>query len=381
MNHQVNSRSNQVATGNIALAAVAFQDHMTRGLSLVDPLKKKQIHFATPKKKLKDVKSTIDTGKRKKEKVKKDEAAMDREYVIDSSKQTLSLGKIRRGFIVIVLALLMHNFSCAYVYISALTDKEWKEAKMKSNNRDDSTQPCVICKEDFGLQEQVLLSCTHVFHRACLKAFERFTGKKSCPMCRREQYQTRVIHEGSKLHRIKCVVRIQACWRGYVVRSWYKNLRKTVPPRDPKLRKKFYEEKLESIIDRLLRSYDTGVDDFLMEIDQSVAASRSIFQHLDASTLQCISNGEWELIQMKALRRGDTDCPICIMPLDSSPDESSPRLPTPSSPPEAQSKRKKVLLSCTHIFHHVCLCAFEELSFIERNVCPVCRSGYQKRVL
>lgn len=38
--------------------------------------------------------------------------------------------------------------------------------------------------------------------------------------------------------------RIQAAWRGYVVRCWYKNLRKTVPPKDPKLRKKFYADKV-----------------------------------------------------------------------------------------------------------------------------------------
>ena len=38
--------------------------------------------------------------------------------------------------------------------------------------------------------------------------------------------------------------RIQAAWRGYIVRQWYKKLRRTVPPKDPKLRKKFYEDKV-----------------------------------------------------------------------------------------------------------------------------------------
>ena len=44
----------------------------------------------------------------------------------------------------------------------------------------------------------------------------------------------------------KCFLhcRIQAAWRGYVVRSWYLKLRETVPPNDPKLRRKFYEEKV-----------------------------------------------------------------------------------------------------------------------------------------
>jgi hypothetical protein len=33
---------------------------------------------------------------------------------------------------------------------------------------------CVICMEPFGLREQVLLSCSHVFHRNCLESFERY---------------------------------------------------------------------------------------------------------------------------------------------------------------------------------------------------------------
>lgn len=36
-----------------------------------------------------------------------------------------------------------------------LTETEWQNAKAKSNQRDDSKMPCVICKEDFGTQEQV----------------------------------------------------------------------------------------------------------------------------------------------------------------------------------------------------------------------------------
>lgn len=41
-----------------------------------------------------------------------------------------------------------------------LSDKEWKQVKEKSNARQDSALPCVICKEDFGLQQQVRLNST-----------------------------------------------------------------------------------------------------------------------------------------------------------------------------------------------------------------------------
>ena len=54
---------------------------------------------------------------------------------------------------------------------------------------------------------QVILSCSHVFHKNCLQAFERFSGKKTCPMCRVEQYQTRVIYDGANPYRHKCAAR------------------------------------------------------------------------------------------------------------------------------------------------------------------------------
>lgn len=38
--------------------------------------------------------------------------------------------------------------------------------------------------------------------------------------------------------------RIQASWRGHVVRRWYRDLRRTVPPTDAKLRRKFFEAKV-----------------------------------------------------------------------------------------------------------------------------------------
>ena len=38
-----------------------------------------------------------------------------------------------------------------------LTEAEWQQVKHQSQQREDSAAPCVICKEDFGTQEQVML--------------------------------------------------------------------------------------------------------------------------------------------------------------------------------------------------------------------------------
>ncbi|XP_011450763.3 RING finger protein 32 [Magallana gigas] len=411
-------KHDQDGKSSTTLAAVAFQDHLVRSLNLglgapvrIGP---RQVGLGpaakAKQKQKKEIKSQTDTGLRRqrpKESTKKE----DKEYVLDAKPAPLTLAQ-KLGLVEAPEQLLSEN--------------DWQNVKTKSNERDDSKLPCVICKEDFGTQEQVLLSCSHVFHRACLQAFERFTGKKTCPMCRREQYQTRVIHEGAKQHRNKCATMIQAAWRGYVVRCWYMKLRETVPPTDPKLKKKFYASRLSSITDRMLRSCDFNIDVFLTEIDENLAASRAIFRNFDA-TFNIMSEEQWEEVQLKAVTRQELECPICLgalvlsdqlgngppssyttqdlhhamSSLSKQPDQPnssqktrgqgkdsviSKITPQNNSPAEARccgktGIRKTVLLSCSHVFHETCLATFEELTCEERPVCPVCRSLYQKRVL
>ncbi len=42
-------------------------------------------------------------------------------------------------------------------------------------------------------------------------------------------------------------LRIQAFWRGYLVRKWYSNIKKYVPPKDQQLRRVFFEKKVTLI--------------------------------------------------------------------------------------------------------------------------------------
>lgn len=338
-------------SSSVALAAVALQDHMTRSLSLQDPFKKKKINHSLPTASKKRTTKAVVNRDAKDDQDKK-------EYVLDPKPPPLTLAQ-KLGLVEAPGLL--------------LTDKEWKEVKKKSNERQDSSQPCVICKEDFGLQQQVLLSCSHVFHRTCLEAFEKFSGRKSCPMCRKEQYQRRIIHEGAKEYREKCATKIQSAWRGYIVRQWYKRLRQTVPPKDPKLRKKFYENKFQDITDRLLQSMEASnqnVDNLLLEIDQSIAASRDTMRQLNENSEDTSTETDWDQVQLQAVQRSVTDCPICIMPLT---DQGLYR--------KNSSSRPTVLLSCSHVFHATCLQAFEEFSFEKRRVCPVCRSSYHKKIM
>lgn len=55
-----------------------------------------------------------------------------------------------------------------------LSRKDWEGIAAKAGEREEHIGDCAICMEPFGLGEQVLLSCSHMFHRQCLESFERF---------------------------------------------------------------------------------------------------------------------------------------------------------------------------------------------------------------
>ncbi|GLC35394.1 hypothetical protein PLESTB_000569400 [Pleodorina starrii] len=160
-----------------------------------------------------------------------------------------------------------------------LTEDQWTEVHLRSRLRQDSAHECVICREEFQSGAQVLLSCSHTFHRHCLAAFERFSRCKTCPLCRAHQYQKKVIRDGEEMFRAKCATRIQAAWRGFAARRRYQEHRRHNPPRDERLRKKWAAERLQEENDRLLSAMDDEVgdlDDLFAELDASVAASRAV---------------------------------------------------------------------------------------------------------
>nr|XP_020748776.1 RING finger protein 32 isoform X1 [Odocoileus virginianus texanus]XP_020748777.1 RING finger protein 32 isoform X1 [Odocoileus virginianus texanus]XP_020748778.1 RING finger protein 32 isoform X1 [Odocoileus virginianus texanus]XP_020748780.1 RING finger protein 32 isoform X1 [Odocoileus virginianus texanus]XP_020748781.1 RING finger protein 32 isoform X1 [Odocoileus virginianus texanus]XP_020748782.1 RING finger protein 32 isoform X1 [Odocoileus virginianus texanus]XP_020748783.1 RING fin len=229
---------------NLAVTAVALQDHIVhdlqlQNLSIADSSKTKVQKTENRSKSLRrNTKALIDTGLKKTTQGGPKVEDPEKEYVLDPKPPPLTLAQ-KLGL-----------FDPPPLPLSA---DEWARVKQRSVEQGDSTQPCPICREEFGLHPQVfnvLLSCSHVFHRACLQAFEKFTNKKTCPLCRKNQYQTRVICDGARLFKIKCATRIQASWRGHVVRRWYRDLRRTVPPTDAKLRRKFFEAKINSSLQR-----------------------------------------------------------------------------------------------------------------------------------
>ncbi|CAF3032312.1 unnamed protein product [Rotaria socialis] len=400
-----------------ALMSSAIQDHRARTLDLSMPGRLSNKNIIRPRPIPRNqIKSVIDTGLKKKSETNSSASTQtlpitkpdgEREYVIQDS-QTI-IPHRQRGTLAERIGLIQVKNNDAENH---LTEAAWGEIKQRSNDREDSNCPCAICQEDFGLGPQVLLSCSHVFHRACLTTFERFVSYKAngsdqrtCPICRRAQYEKRIIYEGAKIHRAKCAARIQAAWRGYIVRQWYKSFRLDMSniPNDTKLRRRFYQDKLSEITDRIVASCDFDLNELFNEIDRNVERARAIRQAFDAR-IRTIDEDEWQQIQERAKLRHELECSICkclLQPINieavfknikkpiktnkNKLEKLFPQLKPIEQKPTAikqaelqQPKRPLILLSCTHVFHATCLQMFEEYCCDPTPNCPVCRTAYQK---
>jgi hypothetical protein len=393
----------------------AIQDFRARTLDLSMPGRLSNQNIIRPRSIPRhQIQSVIDTGLKKKNESNASSSSQtlsttksikneEREYVLQDSQTSIASHR-QRGTLAERIGLIQMTNNDADKH---LTEAAWNVIKQRSNERQDSNCPCAICQEDFGLGQQVLLSCSHVFHRACLATFEKFVSHnangsdhRTCPICRRTQYEKRIIYEGAKIHRAKCAARIQAAWRGYIVRQWYKSFRLDMShiPQDTKLRRKFYQEKLSEITDRIIASCDFDLNDLFNEIDRNVQQARAIRQAFDAR-IRTIDEDEWVEIQKRAKQREELECSICkcllqpiiietiikkpIKPSKNKLEKLFPELKPIEQKPivkkvEQLPKRPLVLLSCTHVFHATCLQMFEEYCCDPTPNCPICRTAYQK---
>nr|XP_046226584.1 RING finger protein 32 isoform X3 [Scatophagus argus] len=269
------------ARNKLVINSVAFQDHITRTLlhpnaSLSDPL------LRCKRKALRNPQAGETVEERG---LQGQDWQEEREYVLDPTPPPLTLAQ---------------KLGLVASPAGRLTEYEWTRVKARSVRQGESAQPCAICREEFLLHPQVLLSCSHVFHRACLQAFERFSRKKCCPMCRKEHYEMRVIHDAARLFRHKCATRIQACWRGYAARKKYRKLKSSICPKDKRLRRKFFEERLQELNDSFVRYCHTDMEAFLCDINRSLSSSRQVFQQLEKKYISKPQEEDWDRIQSQS---------------------------------------------------------------------------------
>eukprot|EP00921_Rhytidocystis_pertsovi_P002916 GHVQ01004883.1.p1 GENE.GHVQ01004883.1~~GHVQ01004883.1.p1 ORF type:complete len:569 (+),score=50.88 GHVQ01004883.1:210-1916(+) len=288
-----------------------------------------------------------------------------------------------------------------------LTSNEWEWVRQQSDTRKDGDKPCAICLESFKSREQVILSCSHVYHEECLRSFENFFQGRTCPLCRRDNYYKRRHWSGEQSWRIECAKAIQRAWRGYRDRSKIFNRmnehsnRGGATTTTMRLRRKYGVKELKRLNTCLIREMADrrdAVDKFMDQTSESVRASADIIEKSLISLMELrnhtraasvsehetnsifddhthgwsgrvetdlqSSSVNWESIENKAVCRGEPDCPICCQSVSGS----------------AQHGNDVYLLSCSHVFHKTCLLNFESFHVFDVHKCPVCRGGYSKKL-
>ena len=258
-----------------------------------------------------------------------------------------------------------------------LSQSQWDAVEHEAKVRDWHKGTCPICKEMLGKTPSVILSCSHLFHKSCLSSFEKHTGKKVCPICRKQAYDSKHFAETEAYYREYSAVRIQSLYRGHRARVLFRSLRKLHPPTHPYVRRKYFGEQLSAInaqMESQMERHQRDLESLFESIEQQVEASREAVKmfkiqhrgHHDAQeeeykALQAEDSktvDEWRRVKQLAYLRQDRDCPICLH--------------------EFNTRRELCILTCSHVFHARCIAAFEAFDVRAQPVCPLCRSEYTR---
>lgn len=240
-----------------------------------------------------------------------------------------------------------------------LTADQWEEVKI---NCKDPGGNCPICLELFKDRPQLILTCSHVFHRACFDSFKRLTGTAvKCPVCRSEVKETTAYDGGLKAWREQCATRLQAFFRA----SWSR--KQLELPAGSLLARARVVRKLRSINARVEAQSIKRQDfmtAFLAAVDRQTNRD---FKEIRIGLRALAENrgpvnfippdSKWSDPLRACLDRNDSECPICF---------------------EAFRGTRVSLLSCSHVFHEVCITNVED--FLQQTKCPVCREPQYTRI-
>jgi Ring finger domain/IQ calmodulin-binding motif len=241
--------------------------------------------------------------------------------------------------------------------------------------------------------QEMLLSCSHCFHRQCLRAWERHAQKACCPVCRAASQRMQV-HDGWFARQNACATIIQAFWRGHMARrrfvAWLGSLTSTkLTSQALKLRQLASRVgQFGGTLQTARLQHDDEISKLCAECDQALVTHRRAFadaeqwmlragratqriEHAapsldaqDSSVFDGPRESGWLAVWVAACKRPGDDCPICLAPLRRNEDASC------------------ALLSCSHCFHHQCISAFERFDPRgERSgppTCPLCRAEYTR---
>ena len=349
INYQINSLKNKkIDPNNVVLNAAAFQDQISQkfGINLKKYRKlpsKKYVINSKPKSCVTNKKTPINELYSKKD--------TDKEILMRNKKflskltfcEKVGLQKIK-------------NFP--------LSLEEWKCVEAKTIKREDFKGDCPICMDKLSNRESVILSFSHVFHKICLKNFERFSAVTKCPLCRCERYECKTYTKDKEYFVKKSVDIIQKNIRGYLTRyKLYKKIFKNNMPKSKRLRNIYSYWKMRDLTDKMMKEIERQnkinqefFNDVLKEHEELIRMENKEKQILEKKKKK--EEKDWNNIVNKIENRNNNTCAICL----------------------CEFKNKPLyVLDCTHCFHKNCLDSFERFDPYYIKRCPICRANYTKK--
>ena len=397
------------STGTTGIYAAALQDHLIRNSNLkllnklskpIQPKKHNPVQKIFSKGRVISIDHQKGLSTNQERIVKKSEAV----GVIKEYENTLKDAEVNEQKIIqIKLAKYINKLTLAQKLglvekpPQPLSNNEWVNIEETCKKRD-SDNSCSICLEGFRIpNNQVILSCTHVFHKACLSNFEKFTNSRVCPLCRRQDYEKKNFDQGFINHLTKQIVKLQKIFRGYLLRKkLYSDLNKTYKATSTLFRRRLLAYKLQLLNEKMqkkVRIRQRETEKLIVEIDKNldekvtmadkIVEMQNIQRQTQENIREAIPNANlirnltdnllpsdnasnqgtgltkaWLEIYKSAASRNEKSCAICFNDL--------------------KNGNKLCLLNCTHVFHSNCLHSFEYYSLFSQHTCPVCRSDYKK---
>jgi hypothetical protein len=244
---------------------------------------------------------------------------------------------------------------------AALSPAAWQQVRRKYESRYPRHQvpECAICREALQLRRQVLLSCTHTYHLACLQSIEAYLQRKRCPLCRKDDYQAMVIDDAWHRTRFVAAQRIQALVRGWQARQRWRPSLEARFRRNATLARRYCQEGVNRFTAQVLSARaaaSEAVEDFLAQLERDQVERCAIRRALGASAAAAASQAvDWSAVAVQVQSRPERDCPICLQAI---PDGAA------------------ALLRCSHCFHPPCLeilDRFHDSGSLPELRCPVCR--------
>jgi hypothetical protein len=350
INYQINSLKNKkIDPNNIVLNAAAFQDQISQkfGTNLNRYRKitsKKFFINSKPKSCLSNKKTPISELYAKKDTEKE---------ILNRNKKFLS----KLTFCEKVGLQKIKNFP--------LSLEEWKQVEAKTIKREDFKGDCPICMDKLSNRESVILSCSHVFHKVCLKNFERFSAVTKCPLCRCERYECKTYTKDKEYFVKKSVDIIQRNIRGYLTRyKLYKKIFKNNMPKSKRLRNLYSYWKMRDLTDKMMKEIQRQneinqefFNDVLKEHEELIRMENKEKEMMEKNKKDK-NKTDWDNVVNKMEDRNNHTCAICL----------------------CEFKNKPLyVLDCTHCFHKNCLDSFERFDPYYIKRCPICRANYTKK--